>query len=78
MSTTYPLPREWQGVTSQTNMVTPTHMDVDGKVMDGGHANGRVFRRFATGKWEDAARPPGERRDHPLATGCVRQGHISI
>src|SRR5215468_10108573 len=29
--TTYPLPKEWQGITSQTNMVTPTHMNVDGK-----------------------------------------------
>jgi virginiamycin B lyase len=52
--TTYPLPREWQGLTSQTNMVTPTHMDVDGKVWMEDTENGRVFRLdIKTGKWED-------------------------
>jgi virginiamycin B lyase len=52
--TTYPLPKEWQGVTSQTNMVTPTHMDVDGKVWMEDTENGRVFRLdIKTGKWED-------------------------
>ena len=52
--THYPLPREWQGITSQTNMVTPTHMDVDGKVWMEDTENGRVFRLdTATGKWED-------------------------
>jgi virginiamycin B lyase len=51
---TYPLPKEWQGITSQTNMVTPTHMDVDGKVWMEDTENGRVFRLdIATGKWED-------------------------
>ena len=52
--TTYPLPKEWQGVTSQTNMVTPTHMDVDGKVWMEDTENGRVFRLdLGSGKWED-------------------------
>jgi len=36
-----------------------THMDVDGKVWMEDTENGRVFRLdIATGKWEDAARPP--------------------
>jgi virginiamycin B lyase len=52
--TTYPLPKEWQGITSQTNMVTPTHMHVDGKVWMEDTENGRVFRLdLASGKWED-------------------------
>jgi virginiamycin B lyase len=52
--TTYPLPKEWQGITSQTNMVTPTHMKVDGKVWMEDTENGRVFRLdLASGKWED-------------------------
>ena len=52
--TTYPLPKEWQGVTSQTNMVTPTHMNVDGKVWMEDTENGRVFRLdLGSGKWED-------------------------
>jgi streptogramin lyase len=52
--TTYPLPKEWQGITSQTNMVTPTHMNVDGKVWMEDTENGRVFRLdLKSGKWED-------------------------
>src|SRR5262252_5828441 len=52
--TTYPLPKEWQGITSQTNMVTPTRMDIDGKVWMEDTENGRVFRLdIKTGKWED-------------------------
>jgi len=52
--TTYPLPKEWQGITSQTNMVTPTHMQVDGKVWMEDTENGRLFRLdLASGKWED-------------------------
>jgi virginiamycin B lyase len=52
--TTYPLPKEWQGITSQTNMVTPTNMYVDGKVWMEDTENGRVFRLdIKTGKWED-------------------------
>ena len=30
--TPYPLNAEWQDPTTQTNMVTPTHMNIDGKV----------------------------------------------
>jgi virginiamycin B lyase len=52
--TTYPLPKEWQGITSQTNMVTPTHMNVDGKVWMEDTENGRVFRLdLKSGKWEN-------------------------
>ncbi len=52
--TTYPLPKEWQGITSQTNMVTPTNMHVDGKVWMEDTENGRVFRLdLKSGKWED-------------------------
>jgi virginiamycin B lyase len=51
--TTYPLPKEWQGITSQTNMVTPTHMYVDNKVWMEDTENGHVFRLdLKTGQWE--------------------------
>src|SRR5579871_2614451 len=42
--TTYPLPREWAGLTTQTNMVTPTHMHVDNKVWMEDTENGHVYR----------------------------------
>jgi virginiamycin B lyase len=51
--TTYPLPKEWSGLTTQTNMVTPTHMNVDNKVWMEDTENGHVYRLdLGTGKWE--------------------------
>ncbi len=51
--TTYPLPAEWRGATSQTNMVVPTHMNVDGKVWMEDTENGHLFRLdLKTGQWE--------------------------
>jgi virginiamycin B lyase len=51
--TAYPLPAEWAGLTTQTNMVTPTHMYVDNKVWLEDTENGHVYRLdLATGKWE--------------------------
>lgn len=51
--TTYPLPKEWSGLTTQTNMVTPTHMYVDNKVWMEDTENGHVYRLdLGTGKWE--------------------------
>ncbi len=74
--TTYPLPKEWQGITSQTNMVTPTHMNVDGKVWMEDTENGRVFRLdLASGKWEDrGVATTREGRDHPRLRPAVGQG----
>ena len=74
--TTYPLPKEWQGITSQTNMVTPTHMYVDGKVWMEDTENGHVFRLdLATGKWEDRGEATtAEGQDHPRLRPAVRQG----
>jgi len=51
--TAYPLPKEWTGVTTQTNMVTPTHMYVDNKVWMEDTENGHVYRLdLKTGQWE--------------------------
>jgi virginiamycin B lyase len=51
--TAYSLPKEWAGLTAQTNMVTPTHMYVDNKVWMEDTENGHVYRLdLATGKWE--------------------------
>ncbi len=51
--TTYPLPKEWSGLTTQTNMVTPTHMYVDNKVWMEDTENGHVYRLdLKTGQWE--------------------------
>jgi virginiamycin B lyase len=51
--TTYPLPKELLGFTTQTNMVTPTHMYVDNKVWMTDTENGHIFRLdIKTGQWE--------------------------
>jgi len=51
--TAYPLPKEWQGPTTQTNMITPTHMNVDGKAWMTDTENGNMFRLdVKTGQWE--------------------------
>ncbi len=52
--TAYPLNKEWQDPTTQTNMVTPTHMNVDGKVWMTDTATRHLYRLdVKTGKWED-------------------------
>jgi virginiamycin B lyase len=52
--TAYPLPADWQSPTTQTNMVTPTHMNVDGKVWMTDTDNGHLYRLdLKTGKWEN-------------------------
>jgi len=50
--TAYPLPKEWQSPTTQTNMATPTHMYVDGKVWMSDTDNGNLYRLdIKTGQW---------------------------
>ena len=52
--TAYPLNKEWQDLTTQTNMVTPTHMNVDGKVWMTDTATRNLYRLdIKTGKWEN-------------------------
>jgi streptogramin lyase len=52
--TTYPLNKEWLDVTTQTNMVTPTYMNVDGKVWLSDNATRHLYRLdIKTGKWEN-------------------------
>jgi len=52
--TAYPLPKEWQSPTTQTNMITPTHMNVDGKAWMTDTENGNMFRLdVKTGEWEN-------------------------
>jgi streptogramin lyase len=52
--TTYPLNKEWLDLTTQTNMVTPTHMNVDNKVWMTDTATRNVYRLdITTGKWEN-------------------------
>ena len=52
--TAYPLNKEWLDLTTQTNMVTPTHMNVDGKVWLSDNATRNHYRLdLATGKWEN-------------------------
>jgi streptogramin lyase len=52
--TAYPLNKEWLGLTTQTNMVTPTHMNVDGKVWMTDTENGHAYRLdIKTGQWEN-------------------------
>jgi virginiamycin B lyase len=52
--TAYPLNKEWLDVTTQTNMVTPTYMNVDGKVWLSDNATRNHYRLdIKTGKWEN-------------------------
>jgi virginiamycin B lyase len=52
--TAYPLNTEWLDITTQTNMVTPTHMNVDNKIWMTDTATRNLYRLDATtGKWEN-------------------------
>jgi virginiamycin B lyase len=52
--TAYPLNKEWLDLTTQTNMVTPTHMYVDGKVWMTDTATRNLYRLdIKTGQWEN-------------------------
>ena len=52
--TAYPLPKQWQSPTTQTNMITPTHMNVDGKAWMTDTENGNIYRLdIKTGQWEN-------------------------
>ncbi len=52
--TIYPLNPEWLDITTQTNMVTPTHMYVDNKVWMTDTATRNLYRLdINTGKWEN-------------------------
>src|SRR5262249_9841986 len=52
--TSYPLNKEWLDITTQTNMVTPTHMNDDNKVWMTDTATRNLYRLdITTGKWEN-------------------------
>ena len=52
---TYPLPPEWANTTTQTNMVTPTHMYVDNKVWMTDTETHNLYRLdLKSGKWENS------------------------
>jgi streptogramin lyase len=52
--TAYPLNAEWLDITTQTNMVTPTHMNVDNKIWMTDTATRNLYRLDVTsGKWEN-------------------------
>jgi virginiamycin B lyase len=56
--TPYPLNKEWVGVTSQTNHITPTHMNVDGKVwMKDSETRNHYRLDIHTEKWENMGNP---------------------
>jgi len=51
---TYPLPKEWTGLTTQTNMTSVAHSDVDGKLWMDDTENHNMYRlEIKTGKWEN-------------------------
>jgi streptogramin lyase len=50
----YPLPAEWANITTQTNMVTPTHMYVDNKVWMTDTETHNLYRLdLKSGQWEN-------------------------
>ena len=62
---TFPLPAEWANITTQTNMVTPTHMYVDNKVWMTDTETHNLYRLdLKTGQWEnkgEATTPDGKK-----------------
>jgi virginiamycin B lyase len=51
---TYPLPKEWAGLTTQTNMASVNHADVDGKLWMDDTENHHMYRlNVSTGEWEN-------------------------
>jgi streptogramin lyase len=57
---TFPFPKDWQSASTQASMVTPTHMDVDGKVWTNNQENHSSYRLdVASGHWENL----GEAKD---------------
>jgi virginiamycin B lyase len=61
----YPLPAEWANITTQTNMVTPTHMYVDNKVWMTDTETHNLYRLdLKSGQWEnkgEATTPDGKK-----------------
>jgi streptogramin lyase len=61
----YPLPAEWANITTQTNMVTPTHMYADNKVWMTDTETHNLYRLdLQTGQWEnkgEATTPDGKK-----------------
>jgi virginiamycin B lyase len=52
--TTFPLPEQWANITTQTNMVTPTHMYVDNKVWMTDTETHNLYRLdLKNGEWEN-------------------------
>ena len=51
---TFGIPTDWQSPSTQASMVTPTHMNVDGKVWTNNQENHSSLRLdVATGQWEN-------------------------
>src|SRR5712675_590652 len=61
----YPLPAEWANITTQTNMVTPTHMYADNKVWMTDTETHNLYRLdLKSGQWEnsgEATTPDGQK-----------------
>src|SRR5262245_23087835 len=56
--TPYPLNKEWVNITSQTNQITPTSMNVDGKVwMKESDTRNNYRLDIKTGQWENMGQP---------------------
>ena len=77
--TPYPLPLEWQEVTTQTNMITPTHMNVDGKVWLKDSATRNTYRLdIKTGKWENLGEPTDPKGNHIQGYGLPSDEHNNL
>jgi virginiamycin B lyase len=71
--TPYPLNKEWVNITSQTNQVTPTFMNVDGKVWLKDSDTRNTYRLdINSGKWENLGRATDQRLRHPRGQGQQR------
>jgi streptogramin lyase len=52
--TTYPFPKEWDSTTAQASMVSPQHLDIDGKVWTNNQEEHHMYRiDVKTGQYEN-------------------------
>ncbi len=67
---TFPFPKEWQSPSTQASMVSPSHMNVDGKVWSNNQEDHFSYRLdVASGRWENVGQAKDPRGKQIRAYG---------
>jgi hypothetical protein len=77
--TVYPFPKEWQSPSTQASMVSPTYMNVDGKVWTNNQEDHYSYRLdVKTGQWENMgqARDPNGKRIRAYGMPTDQQNNV--